>query len=80
MSNAIAHISALDDAAILSLVASLDRLERPIARRFEGDDADIVALMTTLGLHQTLADKLLIGGLILREAVHRGLTLTRTPN
>lgn len=73
-------IASLSDADLLAVITAADRLDRPIDRRFEGDDTALVTLMVTLDLKQTLVDKLLVVGAVQREALHRGLTLPHTRN
>ena len=75
MNDAQIIISLLSNGELISLIQCMDRLDLPMSRRFEGDDEQIVKLMSTLDLKQTLVDKLLIGGLLMREALHRGLAI-----
>jgi hypothetical protein len=64
---------------LLEVVQSMDRVSKPLPQRMEGDDAAIVNLMNRLNLNQTLVDKLLVQGEVLRECAHRGLQIPR-PN
>ena len=73
-------ISLLSNTEIITLIQCMDRLDLPMSRRFEGDDEQIVKLMNDLGLKQTLVDKLLLGGLVMREALHRGLVVEHNRN
>jgi len=67
----------LSDQQLLDIVRVTDILAQPMDRRFEGDDKAITELMTDLKLNQTVVDKLLIAGEVLRECVSRGLQLPR---
>lgn len=69
----------MSDDELLEVVQGVDRMSKPLNQRFEGDDAPIVNLMTRLGLNQTVVDKLLVQGAVLRECAHRGLKIPR-PN
>lgn len=69
------HISALSDDELISIVAAVDRISRPLDQRFEGDDDQIVELMNKMGLKQNIVDKLLIAGLVMRECLHRGIRI-----
>ena len=80
MNDAQIIISLLSNGELISLIQCMDRLDLPMSRRFEGDDEQIVKLMSTLDLKQTLVDKLLIGGLLMREALHRGLAIEHNRN
>lgn len=71
--------SALSDDRILRIVRAMDCVSKPLRDRFEGDDDAVVEVMNELGLNQTLADKLLVTGEVLRECAHRGLQIPR-PN
>lgn len=68
-------ITALSDDELRTVVTAVDRVGRPLDQRFEGDDAPIVELMTKMGLKQTIVDKLLIAGLVMRECLHRGIQI-----
>lgn len=70
-------IESKTDIQLIELIKSADRLALPMSRRFEGDDDDIVALMTEMGLTQGLVHKLLIQTLVMREALARGLHIPR---
>lgn len=72
MSNFTKHLS---DERIIEIVRAADSLHKPLKDRFDGDDAAIVALMTELKVPQTVADKLLITGQVLRECASRGLQI-----
>lgn len=69
----------MTDEHLIRVVTALDRATKPLAQRFEGDDTDLVELMTSLGLKQDLVGKLLITGEVLRECAHRGIQIPR-PN
>lgn len=69
----------MSDEQLIDVVQAIDRVSKPLPERFEGDDAPIVELMSQLGLKQTIVDKLLITGEVLRECAHRGLQIPR-PN
>jgi hypothetical protein len=69
----------MSDEELLEVVQGVDRMAKPLHQRFEGDDTPIVNLMTRLGLNQTVVDKLLVQGAVLREVAHRGLHIPR-PN
>lgn len=73
-------IAQMSDEVVLGLIHDLDMLERPLSRRFEGDDDRINALMAQLELAPNLTSKLLIGGALMREALHRGLQLRHLDN
>ena len=66
-------IAALSDDELRTVVTAVDRIGRPLEQRFEGDDTRIVELMTKMGLSQSIVDKLLIAGLVMRECLHRGI-------
>ena len=68
-------INAKTDDELIAIVRCLDRISAPLADRFDGDDEDIVILMKEMGLKQTIVDKLLIAGLVLRECVSRGIKI-----
>jgi hypothetical protein len=68
-------ITALSDDELRTVVTAVDRVGRPLDQRFEGDDTPIVELMTKMGLKQTIVDKLLIAGLVMRECLHRGIQI-----
>jgi hypothetical protein len=69
----------LSDQEIIDVIQALDRINNPMNRRMEGDDAAIVNLMTKLSMPQTVAEKLLVGFVVAREAASRGLQIAR-PN
>ncbi len=69
----------MTDEELLSVVQSIDRVSKPLAQRFEGDDEPIVNLIDRLGLKQDIATKMLINGEVMRECLHRGLHIPR-PN
>ncbi len=68
----------LPDDRLISVVKATDMLDKPLAYRFDGDDKALTDLMSELGLQQTVADKLLIAGQVLRECAHRGLQIPRS--
>ena len=68
-------ITALSDDELRTVVTAVDRVGRPLEQRFEGDDTPIVELMTKMGLSQSIVDKLLIAGLVMRECLHRGIQI-----
>jgi len=68
-------ISAMSDDELRSVVTAVDRVSRPLDQRFEGDDDQIVELMNKMGLSQSIVDKLLIAGLVMRECLHRGIQI-----
>lgn len=63
----------LTDEALIHLIKSADCMDLPLARRFDGDDYAMCAFMEKHGFKQTVVDKLLIKGALMREALHRGL-------
>lgn len=69
----------LSDQEIIDVIQALDRINNPLGRRMEGDDDAIVSLMTRLKMPQTIAEKLLVGYVVAREATSRGLQIAR-PN
>jgi hypothetical protein len=69
----------LSNDRLIDIVRSMDRVNNPLVRRMEGDDAAIVELMEELGLSQNIANKVMINGEVLRECAHRGLKIPR-PN
>ena len=71
--------SELSDQEIVDVIQALDRMNNPLSRRMEGDDDAIVNLMNRLKVPQTIADKLLVGYVVAREATSRGLQISR-PN
>lgn len=73
------NINTMTDEELIAIIRATDMTAKPIDQRFEGDDTSIVELMNEMGLKQTIVDKLLINGLVLREAVNRGLQISN-PN
>ncbi|TLX16136.1 hypothetical protein [Rhizobium sp. MHM7A] len=69
----------LSNQEIIDVIQALDRINNPLVRRMEGDDDAIVNLMKKLSMPQTLAEKLLVGYVVAREAASRGLQIAR-PN
>lgn len=69
----------LSNQEIIDVIQALDRINNSLVRRMEGDDDAIVNLMTKLNMPQTLAEKLLVGYAVAREAASRGLHIAR-PN
>jgi hypothetical protein len=69
----------LSNQEIIDVTQALDRINNPLERRMEGDDDAIVNLMKKLSMPQTLAEKLLVGYVVTREAAARGLQIAR-PN
>jgi hypothetical protein len=69
--------STMTDEQLLEVVRAMDNVARPMDRRFEGDDDPIVDLMKSLNLNQTVVDKLLVTGEVLRECVNRGIQIPR---
>ena len=67
----------MTDEELLAVVRAMDNVAQPLNRRFEGDDDAITALMKSLNLNQTVVDKLLVTGEVLRECVSRGLHIPR---
>lgn len=63
----------LTDGMLETLIRSSDLMDLPMDRRFEGDTDAIDEFMRENGLKQTVVDKLLIKGALMREALHRGL-------
>jgi hypothetical protein len=57
----------LSNDRLIDIVRSMDRVNNPLVRRMEGDDAAIVELMEELGLSQNIANKVMINGEVLRE-------------
>lgn len=68
-------ISAMSEDELRAVVTALDRIGKPLAQRFLGDDTPIVELMVKMGLPTTLVEKHLIGGLVMRECLHRGIQI-----
>ncbi|MDW9481873.1 hypothetical protein GOB57_24805 [Sinorhizobium meliloti] len=68
---------AMSDAELLAVVKAMDSASVRLDRRFEGDDDALVQLMDRLALPQDIASKALITGEVLRECVHRGLSMPR---
>ncbi len=68
-------IADMSDDELRRVVTAVDRVARPLDQRFEGDDEPIVELMTRMGLSQSIVDKLLITGLVMRECLHRGIQI-----
>ena len=71
-------IKGMYDAELTAFIRSADALDQPLSRRFAGDDDLICDLMNVHRLPQTLAKKLMVKGLLLREAVHRGLQIPQS--
>lgn len=69
----------MPDDELLEIIRATDMLAKPLDQRFDGDDKGIVELMNAMGLKQAVVDKMLINGLVLREAVSRGLQVSH-PN
>jgi hypothetical protein len=70
-------VASMGNAELIELIRVADVLALPLERRSEGDDTALVQLMDRLGLKQTVVDKMLIIGELLREALHRNLYLPR---
>lgn len=70
-------VGAMGNAELIELIRVSDVLALPLERRYAGDDTALVAFMDSLGLKQTVVDKMLIVGELLREALHRNLYLPR---
>lgn len=68
---------AMSDAELFAVVKAMDNASKKLDRRFEGDDDALVELMNRLNLPQDIASKALITGEVLRECVHRGLSMPR---
>lgn len=65
------------DEELISIIRVYDVLERPLERRFEGDDVDLVNFLDAHGMKQDIVTKTLIIGAAMREALTRGLQIPR---
>lgn len=72
------HVEQMSDEELLGAIGALDRQGLPIDRRFEGDDDLIRDLCDVLGVANLVVNIQLVGALVLREAVARGLQLPRS--
>jgi len=69
----------LKDEEIREIILAHDRQSMPLTRRFDGDDQAIRDAMEALGHPPLIANMVLVAGLAMREALARGITISR-PN
>lgn len=67
------------DDELIDVIRCHDRQGLPLERRFEGDDAALREATIGAGVNDVIANMTIVAVMAMREALVRGLTITR-PN